>query len=228
MRIILPVTALALLALTGCAPAPTPDHHRPPPTAVPTVSASPTAEPETEPRAATIVLATLSFTVLDEDGALLHEYDYFEPAAAPIADLTEIFGAAPVITAFPGFTHQWPGSEYAWGGFSLVDFDGPSIAYGEDFDLVVRAAEVNGIGIEVVGGAQVGDTSAAGLAAGGVVQSYPDFPDITPWLEFDTSVAPDPEWADWDGGPRRFVYGETTGAGGPISMLRAPSVNYGP
>ena len=232
MKPIAPVLALVVLAaLTAC------DRTPAEPGAEPTVpgpesssSAEPTEQPvdNTDPVADSILITTLTFAILDEEGSVLHEYDYFDPAAPVIADLTTLLGSAPVATPFEGHTHQWPGTDYTWGGFTLKDWDGPAVAYGQDFDIIVSSAAVHGLDVVTVGGIHVGSTTAEATAAGGSYQdTIFDFA-IDPMFEMDSMLAPDPEWAEWYGGPRRYVYAHLTGADGTVDSLGAPYVNYGP
>ena len=158
MRLIAPAIALSVLVLlTACDPG----------TAEPTlpVSAEPsgtsTIEPaveeveEEEPDAATILIRTESFSILDEDDVAMEEFDYFDSPDGAIAALTEVFGSAPTITPFEGHTHQWPGNYYTWDGFTLIDYDGPAVAYWEEYDVASSAAVVRGLAVETVGGITV-------------------------------------------------------------------------
>jgi hypothetical protein len=229
MRIIAPAIAVSLvLLLTACDPG----GSGPVPTATPEPTESTTVEPvvdeDTEPQAATILFRTESFAILDEDDATMDEFDYFDSPAEAIAALTEAFGGAPVITTFEGHTHQWPGSNYTWDAFTLIDYDGPSIAYGEDYDVSTSASVVRGLAIETVGGITIGSTAAAGIATGGFVVDYSAESAGSVWLQLDIVASTDPEWAGVEGGPRIFVYGGLTGPDGTITTLSAPAANYGP
>ncbi len=230
MRLIAPAIAVSLvLLLTACDPSgsdPTP-----PPPSEPADSATLAAPAETAapaPAAATILLRTASFAILGEDDVALQQFDYFDPPAEAISALTAAFGGAPTVTAFEGHTHQWPGSYYAWDGFTLIDYDGPAIAYGEDFGVATNAAVVRGLTVETVGDITVGASAAAVAAAGGIVQGFDYEGTSATWYQLDAVAGTDPEWADWDGGPRIFVNAAMTAADGTVSILSAPVANYGP
>ena len=230
MRLITPAIAVSLLILlTACDPGGV--DPAPPPSAEPSESATvePVVEEEVdEPEPATIVLRTESFAILDEDDATMDEFDYFEAPTDAIATLTEVFGGEPVITGFEGNTHQWPGSYYIWDAFTLIDYDGPAIAYGQDYDVASSAAVVRGLAIETVGGITVGSSAAEAIAAGGSEQGFSYEGTTAAWIQLDVVAGTDPEWAEWDGGPRIFVHAALSAPGGTVTILSAPVANYGP
>ena len=216
--------------LTACSPAGSPATP-PPPSVSPTAPATvePVDEEDPDPEAATILLRTDFFAVLDDDGAVMQQFDYFDDPTAAIAALTEVFGSAPTVTAFEGHTHQWPGNAYAWDGFSIVDWvGGPGIAYGEDFAVTAGSAVVRGLAVETVGGITVGSSDAQIVAAGGLVQSFSYEGTSATWYQLDVQPGTDPEWAEFQGGPKIYVNAAVDIAGGPVTLLTAPVANYGP
>lgn len=227
MRLLASAVAVSVvLMLTACDPGgPEPVATAPAESPSATATIEPTAE--AEPAAATVLIRTESLAVLDEDAVVMAEFDYFESPTAAIATLTEVFGGDPVVTAFEGHTHQWPGNYYAWDGFTLIDYDGPSIAYGEDFAVASSAAVVRGLTVETVSDITVGASAAAVEAAGGVIQSFSYEGTSATWYQVDGIAGTDPEWIEWEGGSRIYVNAAMTGPGGTVTILSAPVANYG-
>lgn len=224
MRIATPLLAIAVIAaLAACAPAPASGGPGPSSSPKPTETVEPVVEEETEPEASLIVVRTSGVTVLDEDGASMGSYGYFDEVTGVIAAFSEYFEGEPVVSPFEGSNHSWPGNFYTWDGFTIVDHvGGPGIPYGEDFAVKVTGATVRGITVETVGGIAVGDTSAAAVAAGGVADSYEYEGTIVGWVQLDPVPAP-----EFDGA-LVFVYLSLGTPGGPITQFAAPAANYGP
>ena len=167
------ITAALILALTGCAPAGTGTPSGSPtadtPSAMPTqASPSPSAPPE-EPTAASIKVSTTSVAILDEDGAVMSEFEYFDDSVEPVVEaLTEAFGSGPVVETVDGGVHRsWV--EHTWGGFAVWDYtaesdqdfaeDWKGASYPEvnSFRVVVQSAAEGGIAIATKDGIAVGD-----------------------------------------------------------------------
>ena len=230
MRLITPAIAVSLFILhTECTPVVSPSTpHAPSATSTTSSTAEPEAEEEAEPAPATILLRTDFFAVLDEDDVVMQQFDYFDDPTAAIAALTEVFGGEPTVTAFEGYTHQWPGNQYSWDAFSIIDWvGGGGIAYGEDYAVTARSAVVRGLSVETVGDITVGSTEAQLGAAGALVQGFSYEGTTATWYELDGRPATDPEWAGWEGGPRIYVNAAVDAAGGPVTQLTAPVANYG-
>ena len=231
MRLIAPAIAVSLLMLlTACDPG----GSDPAPPASSEPSESATVEPvvdeeaEAEPEAATILFRTESFAILDEDDVTMQEFDYFDSPAEAISALTEVFGGAPVVTPFEGHTHQEPGNYYAWDAFTLIDYDAPAVAYGEEYGVASSAAVVRGLTVETVADLTVGSTAAAAIAAGGSEQGFSYDGMTAAWIQLDIVAGTDPEWLSFEGGSRIFVHAALSGPGGTITILSAPVANYGP
>ena len=227
MRLIAPAIAVSLLVLlTACNPGTA--ESTPPVPSDPTTTASADAvvdEDET-PQPTTVLLRTQYFAILDEDDVVIEQFDYFDSPTGAIAALSEAFGSEPATSHYEGHVEQAPGTFYSWDGFTLLDYDGPAVAYGEDFEVSTTAAVVRGLAVETVGGVTVGTTAAQVAAAGGLEVVWDGSPLL--WYEVDAVPGTDPEWAEWAGGSRNSVTAAIASAGGPVTSLTAPSANYGP
>jgi len=227
MRLIAPAIAVSLLVLlTACDPGTA--ESTPPVPAEPSATASVDAvvdEDET-PQPTTVLLRTQYFAILDEDDAVIEQFDYFDSPTGAIAALSEAFGGEPATSHYEGHLEQAPGTFYSWDGFTLLDYDGPAVAYGEDFEVSTTAAVVRGLAVETVGLVTVGTTAAQVAAAGGLEVIWDGSPLL--WYEVDAVPGTDPEWAEWAGGSRISVTAAIASAGGPVTSLTAPSANYGP
>ena len=227
MRLTAPAIAVSLLVLlTACDPGaaePTaPVSSEPSEIA----SADPVVDEDEPPQPTTIMLRTQYFAILDEEDAVIEQFDYFDAPTGAIAALSEAFGGEPSTSHYEGHLEQAPGTFYSWDGFTLLDYDGPAVAYGEDFEVSTTAAVVRGIAVETVGGVTVGTTSAQVVAAGGLEVLWDGSPLL--WYEVDAVPGTDPEWAEWAGGSRISVTAAIASSGGPVTSLTAPSANYGP
>lgn len=165
------VSAIAL-TLTACAQSipqsdPTDAAPTAPATASPTAPAtpSPTTEPAAEPDR--LVMSATEVQIVLTDGTVGSQFGYFDPISDVVAQLTELFGQEPVMTAYEGTA----AADYDWPGLS-VGTDGPGTPpTGAEVIMFVTAAEVAGISIESVDGAQVGDPLAP-LEAADPANSY--------------------------------------------------------
>ena len=227
MKLFAPLLAITLLSvLSACSPSSA--EPAPPASATASESASDSPAPvdDAEPEAAKILLKTLSFFILDEDGEILDEFDYFAPAAPVVARLSEVFGGDPLVTPFAGNPEQSDGILYTWDGLTLKDWNVPAVAYWQDFDIIASSPVVRGITVVGAGEVGVGATAEQATAAGAsYIDTVFDEP-VPPYFELDSMPAPDPEWAEWYDGPRRYVLAELSGE--VIVSITAPDVNYGP
>lgn len=231
MRLIAPAIAVTLLALlTACEPGGSPSAPATPDSS-PGDSSSSTPEPEPtealdedESGAATIVITTSLLLINDDEGSTINHFDYFDAPTAAITALTDYFGGDPVVTAFEGGKHSWPGNYYTWDAFTLIDWvGGPGIPYGEDFGVRSTAATVRGLHVETVSGITIGSTNAAVAAAGGVGGSYVYEGTTYAWMELD-HLSVDNEFPE----ALVFVYVTLSGVGGTVTQLAAPAANFGP
>lgn len=225
MRILTPLVAIAVIAtLSACGPTPAP--------VTPGASSSPKptetveAVEELDPVPALIVIARESLTIVDSEGTTTDDFDYVSDPAAAVARLTTVFGSSPVISNDDGNFHEWPSVVYTWSGFSVIDYiGGGSIPFGADFEVASSTAAVNDVDIESTGGVSVGDSTTTATAAGGT--AFSEVYDVTvSWVEIDAIPSPDPEWADWVGGPRVFVRLALDAPSGSVTTIAAPMVNY--
>ncbi|MET0304468.1 MAG: hypothetical protein ABW040_10485 [Microbacteriaceae bacterium] len=185
LRALLTAT-VAVVALAGCAAAPTPA-----PSSTPAPAASATAEPtETAaPDAARIVLAPDGFTIVDESGDTSFSHVWADEPEPAVAALEEALGSAPEVSTSTGDgTHIADFEVYTWDGLvlaSAVDLGKDRAAYFLPSSLEYRAAEVGGVELTTRAGATVGMPRADAEAI---------FPNqIEMWTEGRTRILIDPE-----------------------------------
>lgn len=228
MRNLTPLLAIAVIAtLAACTPTLPPVTPGASSSPTPTETIEPVVE-EPDPVPALIVIARESFTIADSEGTVTDDFDYQTDPAAAVARLTDVFGAAPVISNDEGNFHEWPSVIYTWSGFSVIDYvGGDSIPFGADYEVASSAAVVGGIAIEAPGGVTVGDSTATATAAGGTAFSQM-YDVVVSWVELDAVPDPSPDWAGWEGGPRIFVRLALDAPSGAVTIIAAPMVNYYP
>ena len=127
----------------------------------PTTAPTPTPEPAVAER---IVISTESITVLDDGGATLAEFDYFQPTIEVVDGLSTYLGD-PVDTPFAAYNDSPSAIYHDWGGLRLVDTDPPGTApYDSEHWVRVTGADANGVQVSGPGGVHVG--SALDAASG--------------------------------------------------------------
>jgi hypothetical protein len=229
LRAVLPVTVAAVLALAGCVPASR--SATPEPTATPTVattsSPGPTAEPTAEPtdRPDRIGIDTAVFVIGGPDDPEVAVFEYFQPAAAAIAALTEAFGEPPVVTEHPGGLETAPSTEYDWGGFTLTDPDGVGEApLRPDFWVRATAPTAHGIPIIAHVALQVGTPMAEAIAVQDGSTDAGSGVSVA-WI-FAQSI--DPAEVGEPAGTEISIFVAVRGpAGGTITEIVAPASNAG-
>lgn len=145
-----------LAAFTACI-APTPPTPTPTiPTATTTPVPSPTTDPE--PAAERIVISTAAIAVVADDGAILAEFDYFQPTDDVLAGLSAYLGE-PVGTEFEGGNDTPPAIYNDWDGLRLVDSNGAGAEpYEANHWLRVTGPQASGLQVEGPGGVLVGSS----------------------------------------------------------------------
>lgn len=186
------------------------------PSPTPSSPPTPTAEPAAEP--ARLVISTMQLQVLSDSGDVLDEIGIFDAIDPAVAILTDLFDAAPVVTAYEGTS----AADYEWDGF-MIGTDGPANPpTGAEVYVRAETSELNGIGIETVGGFAVGDSLIP------LSEAAPE--DSRTWdnqgvLEMVVNVDEVPvELDEVD----RALHTELTAnpADGPISQISAPAKNF--
>lgn len=160
----------------------------------------------------------MQLQVLSDSGDVLDEIGIFDSIDPAVAILTDLFEAAPVVTAYEGTS----AADYEWDGF-IIGTDGPANPpTGAEVHVRAMTAELNGIGIETVGGFAVGDSLVP------ISEASPE--DSRTWdnrgvLELVVNVDEVPvEGDDID----RALHTELSAhpADGPISQISAPAKNF--
>ena len=216
--------ALSTVLLAACAGTSVPGQATPSATVV----ASDAPTPPAAPQAAGIVISTAAITVVDEAGATMSSYDYFEPTSDVVAGLTEVFGSAPKDTPFAGGGDQPPAIWHEWGGFRLVDDDyaGQAPLYPNHW-VALTAASADGLQLSTLDGIAVGATTSE------VAANHSDV--LNPWTDSDGTAHTD-LWIDYRPDPTEgatvdnpvmgvWISGPTDGA---VTRIVAPSRNWGP
>ncbi|MFC0680911.1 hypothetical protein ACFFGH_24035 [Lysobacter korlensis] len=221
--------AVTLIAgmFSGCAAAESQSSapSSPPAAPVETRAAAPvTAEPEPQARLVTVTAESIAVTA--DDGIGIATFDYFQPTDDLVVGLTEIFGFEPMKQRFGNQT-SWD-----WGGFFLLDNDGPGDPplYTNHF-VQVTVPAVGEAEIETVDGIQVGDEAAT------IERRYPDQAhrvtagDQPERLDVYVGAVPLPATGDDPPGANgRYEFSVALIAWDPdgtISEYRAPSPNFG-
>ena len=157
-RLSLALVAFLGMGVVGCAPVEAPSLATSPSSPSPTPTPTPTEE---APVATEIVITSEGFDIVDDDGAVLDGFTFFDVSSEPaIAAVTELFGA-PLESAIDPGMHGPGGTILDWSGFELWDYDREtSFPDGNSFRLVVKAASVGGVLIETADGIKVGDSGA--------------------------------------------------------------------
>jgi hypothetical protein len=216
---LIPPAVLVLLALSACGGGPTPE----PTSAAPTPTASTTPEPEGGPDPSTVAarihVATNSVLIFAADDSSLADFTMYEPAADVIAELTEVFGAAPAISDSAGGLETAPSRTYDWSGFALVDYEGATIM-NTDFVVTVSTATVGDIQVYTYFDLQVGDPFADAEAVSDYVTGFPGYTGIGS-VPIDAASVGEPGFSGL------AIYTGVSGSGGTISSFTAPSPNWG-
>lgn len=219
MRILLATLMLGLLA--GCSSAATP---APPPSAS---SATDTAtDTDTEAAEVAVVIRSVGLEVWEDD-ALVETRSWFDDVAGTVDLLGEVFGSAPVEGERIIHSSAPPLTEYAWDGFALRVAAHPAKApTSPNQSVSVSADAVGDVAIRTVDGLQVGAAPEAVDAASPFAETcYPDFPTCqrhVDRVDVPETVGASPDEAGWNG-----VALTVPAAGGPVSEISAPSMNYG-
>ncbi|PJJ61545.1 hypothetical protein [Compostimonas suwonensis] len=163
------IAAAVAVAVSGCVdgapvqptPSPSADAATSTPSADPATSSTPSADPAVS-RAAGIVIGATSFSIVDEEGAALASFGYFDPAASAIDAVTAQLGIEPTVEEIPAGMETPPITRYIWGGFRLFDAEVPTEKPWQ-YDFSVSATEpeaVPGVGVSTTDGFAVGDLGA--------------------------------------------------------------------
>ncbi len=210
---------LLALALSACGGGPTPG----PTSAAPTPTESSTPEPEGGPDpssvAARIHVQTNGVLIFAVDDSPLADFTVYESATAVVAELTEVFGSAPVVSDSAGGLETAPSRTYDWSGFSIVDYEGTTIM-NSDFVVTVTTAAVGGIPVYTYGDIHIGSTMAAAGAESSFDTGFPDYLAIGA-IPVDAASVGEP------GMSGLAIYVGVFGSGGTVSSFTAPSPNWG-
>ena len=234
-RTTLAAASIVMLALSGCATSPTGSGSGSG-SGAPSATASseaPSPEPSIEPEAASVQISSVGIAILDENGAVMDEFEFFEDEVEPAVDaLTEAFGAEPVSSEVDGGVHPSL-TEYAWGGFVLRDRmvgDTPGSPVYPDFaafDAFSESAQEGTITIATK------DEIAVGAAAEEVAKvSYKDSLSTSgPKLHFyrlDEVAVTGDSAGEGEGGKKAFSTIATVDpATDKVTRIFAPGANFG-
>ena len=231
LRPALAVLALAALAtLTGCTAAAAETSAPPasPSQATPTPSPTPTQQPQ----AAAVLVGTQSFSVVDENGAVLASFTYVQDTAEVVAGLSEYLGD-PVDTPYEGGGDTPPATYHDWGGLRLVDdvYDGAAPHFSNHW-VWLSSADAHGVALQTVDGLAVGGAlSAAAPFASEPAAEWPDSRTGTTTRVFRTSVVALPPVPDDvtmpDVDPELAIDIQGTVETDTITRITAPSPNWG-
>jgi hypothetical protein len=211
------LAALVLSAFAACATAPAPTQ---PPTSSP--SATPTRSPEPS-TASAIVISTEHLQVVDDDGAVLASYDYFQPTAEVVDGLTEYLGP-PVDTAVDAGLETPAATYHDWGGLRLVDTEPPaSPPTIPEHWVRVTSTDANGVALRAFDGSTVGGSISN---VEGEHSDYTNPNDGIAYRTVRTGIVPIETTPE--GYEQNFavaVHGEV--AADAILFIIAPSANFG-
>jgi hypothetical protein len=126
------------------------------------VASSTPTPTEEAPVTTAIMITAAGFDILDEYGAVVNGFTFFDASPEPaIAAITEVFGV-PLASAIDPGMHGRSGTILDWSGFELWDYDGEtSFPDGNSFRLVVKTGSIGGVLIETSDGIVVGDSGAS-------------------------------------------------------------------
>lgn len=165
------IAVLSVLALSACFPGT--------PVATPTIAASPTATAAPEPAATTVapapvlvstaanvVISATGITVFDDQVLTLASIPFTMNAVTAANLLTAALVETPVVTTIAGTTCRRAGSEYKWGGLTLVSAGAITMAPGAIYSVFTDGATTaNGVDVETTNGWHVGVPVANVIAA---------------------------------------------------------------
>ncbi|MGW9167645.1 hypothetical protein [Agromyces sp. NPDC055658] len=220
-KIMVPVIALAVLALTTACSSPTPSPTEQP-TPASTPAPNPTPTPET-PVAEGITITTERIVVVDAAGDELASFDYFQPTDTVVAGLSAYLGA-PVDTPFEGRNDVPAATYHDWGDLRLVDTvpDGEP-PYTPEHWVRATGIDANGLAIRAVDGTLVGDPIDA------ISGEYSDFTNpssglTTRYIRMDLVDLPPMNGSD-ELNFATAVYGSVDD--NRVDAIIAPSANFG-
>lgn len=151
----LAIIGLAALSMTGCATA------APAPAETVAAPVTPSAAPEADPVAESIVIGGLSFSIVFDTGEST-EFDYASDPGAAIEALTTAFGADPEVTVYSEVSCGAPFTATAWNGFSVFsDTDG--LPPGQEFRVFAEKSAP--LPVAASDGSVLGEDNAAVIAA---------------------------------------------------------------
>jgi len=193
---LVPIAALAMLALVGCTPAPVSPAASPPPAAE-SPSSAPSTEPDPVP--AELVVRGGGVELYDSEDALVGSFIWADETAVALEVLELAFGPAPEPSIRTGDgTHYADYEAYEFLGgfsyFSAINLEKPRAEYFLPSSVQVDTGEpINGVSIRTVDGLQVGGT-LADVQALSPALNY-EHPLGTAYLvdPVDASVVTDPE-----------------------------------
>lgn len=214
------VLALALSACGGGGPEPDPTTPAPEPTA----SETPTPGPDPASAAARIHLGVNHVEIFALDDSPLGDFTMYESAADVVAELTEVFGTAPVVSDDPGGLETAPSRSYDWSGFTVIDPEGLTIML-TDIVITVSTPAVGDVQVYSYFDLQVGDPFSDAIAVADGDGGFPGY-----GLATVGSLTIDPvSVGEAPGLPLAIyvaVYGDPGGTG-PITTITAPTPNWG-
>lgn len=209
-----------MLALSACGGGPTPEPTSPAPTPTASSTPEPDGGPDPSTVAARIHVATNAVQIFAADDSSLADFTMYEPAGDVIAELTEVFGTAPVVSDSPGGLETAPSRTYDWSGFALIDYEGTTIM-NTDFVIDVSTATVGDIQVYTYFDLQVGDPMADAVAMSDYETGFPDYTAIGSVPIDPASVGESPSMTGL------AIYVGVSGSGATISGFTAPSPNWG-
>ncbi len=162
------IAVLSVLALSACFPG------TPAPTLTPVAPPSESAAPapdvtEAAPApvvAANVVISATSVTVFDAGVNTLVSVPFTTDGVTAANQLTAALGETPTVAAIAGSGCRRAGSEFKWGGLTLISAGAITMAPGAVFSVVTDGATTgSGINIETTNGWHVGVPVADVIAA---------------------------------------------------------------
>ena len=144
-----------MIGVSGCS--------TPPPAPVETAAAppSPTATPDAEPVAESILISGLSFSIRFDSGED-EVFEYSSDPAAAISTLTEAFGAEPEITVYDEVNCGSPLTLTAWDGFGVTS-DTKGLPPGQKFGVYAESPAL--LPVSTSNGSVLGEDNTAIIAA---------------------------------------------------------------
>ena len=147
------LVVVVALSLTGCTTAP--------PAPVETVTAPPSATPEPEPVAESIVMSGLSFSILFDSGEPAI-FDYASDPGVAIEALTMALGADPEVTTYSEVSCGAPYTANEWKGLSVFT-ETDALPPGQKFRLVAEGSPA--LPVSASDGSVLGEDNSAVIAA---------------------------------------------------------------